>query len=127
MYAMSASATLGTKSRKGRRSVSVMSVQTWDVKPGRREEFVGIVRELKTILQRLGVNFKSIRLYRAYVAGPSTGIVELAIEYADLASWGATVDAEHNDPAWQTLAATVSGPDGAATQVSRSLSIEMPL
>jgi hypothetical protein len=107
--------------------VSVISVQTWDVKAGRREEFVGNVRELQAILRRLGVNFKSIRLYRAYVAGPGTGILELAIEYADLASWGATVDAEQNDPAWQALAATVSGPNGAATQVSRSLSIEMPL
>jgi hypothetical protein len=89
--------------------MAAISQITYQVKPGRMEDFLAAARELKGAIERLGVNVRAVRLFEAEVAGPHSGRVVLSFEYADLASWGATVDREH------------------AAVVDRALLVERPL
>jgi hypothetical protein len=104
--------------------MAVLSVVTVEVAPGRMEDFLGAVRTLKAIEDRLAVNLRSMRLFEAEVAGEGTGRVSLVFEYADLGSWGTTVDRERQDTAYQTM--MQSDPEGEiVTIVDRALYTEL--
>jgi phenylpyruvate tautomerase PptA (4-oxalocrotonate tautomerase family) len=106
--------------------MAVLSVVTFQVAPGRMEDFLAAVRTLQAIEERLAVNLTAMRLFEAEVAGDGSGQVSVVFEYADLASWGATVDRERQDAAYQDLVASAAQGD-VATIVDRSLYSELPI
>ena len=104
--------------------MAVLSVVTFQVEPGRMDDFLAAVRTLQEIENRLAANLVSMRLFEAEVAGQGSGQVSLVFEYADLASWGATVDREREDAAY--LALLASDPEGeVVTLVDRALYTEI--
>jgi hypothetical protein len=103
--------------------MAVLSFVTLKVKPGRMSDLMAGVKELQSIEQRLGKNLRSMRLFEAQVGGSDTGLMALAFEYDDLASWGATVDAERQDRAFQAQMGT---PDDPAELVGQTLFVEIP-
>ena len=106
--------------------MAVLSVVTFHVSPGRMDDFLAAVRTLEEIEGRLAANLVSMRVFEAEVAGRGSGRVSLVFEYADLASWGATVDREREDAAY--LALVGSDPEGdVATLVDRALYTEIPI
>ena len=105
--------------------MAVLSIVTVRVKPGRMADFVAGMKELREIENRLGSNLRSMRLFEARVGGPEPGLVSVVFEYDDLASWGATVDAELRDRAFQTL--TGSSADDADELVNQTLYVEAAL
>ena len=106
--------------------MAVLSVVTFHVSPGRMDDFLALVRTLQEIENRLAANLVSMRVFEAEVAGRGSGRVSLVFEYADLASWGATVDREREDAAYLALAG--SDPEGdVATLVDRALFTEIDL
>ena len=106
--------------------VAVLSVVTFQIAPGRMEDFRAAVRTLQTIEERLAVNLTAMRLFEAEVAGDGSGQVSVVFEYADLASWGATVDRERQDAEY--LALDASDPQGdIATMVDRALYSELTI
>jgi hypothetical protein len=107
--------------------MAVISVVGFAVRSGRMDDLVAGVKELKPIVERLGVNLKEVRVFQNLVGGQSSGTVAVTFEYADLASWGATNDRELQDPAWLAVVARLSGPDASATVVSRELYTEIVL
>jgi hypothetical protein len=106
--------------------MAVLSVVTFQVAPGRMEDFLAAVRTLQAIEERLAVNLTAMRLFEAEVAGDGSGQVSVVFEYADLASWGTTVDRERQDAEY--LALDASDPQGEiATMVDRALYSELPI
>lgn len=105
--------------------MAVLSMVTVRVKPGRMADFVTGVKELKEIEDRVGSNLRSMRLFEARVGGSQPGLVSIVFEYDDLASWGATVDAELRDRAFQAL--TGPTPDDPDELVDQILYVEVPL
>lgn len=105
--------------------MAVVSVVSWQVKPGRREDFLASARESKAVIEPLGVNLRSIRLFFGVVAGPNSGIHRVSFEYDDLASWAATVEREAQDAGFAALVEKGSSPDSAATLSSRALLTEI--
>jgi hypothetical protein len=106
--------------------MAVLSVVTFQVAPGRMEDFRAAVRTLQSIEERLAVNLTAMRLFEAEVAGDGSGQVSVVFEYADLASWGATVDRERQDAEYQEMVASAAQGD-IATMVDRSLYSELPI
>jgi hypothetical protein len=103
--------------------MAMLSVVAVQVKPGRMDEFVKTVRELKEIEDRKATNLRSMRMFTAQVGGSRSGRVSIVFEYDNLASWGATVDAELKDPAFL---ASASQPDDPAELVDQTLYVEIP-
>jgi hypothetical protein len=104
--------------------MAMLSVVTARIKPGRMDEFVNDVKELKKTEERVATNLRGMRLFVAQVSGRNTGLVSLMFEYADLASWGSTLDAElSEDPAFQAVA----GADDAFEVLDQSLYVEIPI
>ena len=104
--------------------MAILSVVTFAVAPGRMEDFLAAARRLQAIEQRLAVNLTTMRLFEAEVAGDGSGQVSLVFEYADLASWGATVDREQQDAEYLELVASAAQGDF-ATMVDRALYSEV--
>jgi hypothetical protein len=107
--------------------MAVFELLTFEVKPGRFEDFVADVRELRTILERVDVGLIGMRAARYMVAGPASGRVALVFENTDLTAWGQSLDNEIADPADQALSARWQGPDAPAILVDRKLLTEIPL
>ncbi len=105
--------------------MAVLSVVTVRVKPGRKADFVAGLKELKEIENRLGSNLRSMRLFEARVGGSQPGLMSVVFEYDDLASWGATVDAEPRDRAFQSL--TGPSADDPDELLDQTLYVEEPL
>ena len=103
--------------------MAVLSMVTVRVKLGRTEEFLGLARELREIEGRVGTNLRSMRLFEALVGGPEPGLLALLFEYDDLAAWGATVDAERRDQAFNAQVGTADDP---AESTGQTLFVEIP-
>jgi hypothetical protein len=63
-----------------------------------------------------------MRLFEKRIGGPNSGELAIIFEYEDLASWGATLDAELRDKAFQQMSAEEQD-----ELVDQSLYIEIPL
>ena len=87
------------------------------------EQFLKDVKELRKIEDQKGTNLRSMRLFVAQVGGQNTGQVSLVFEYDDLASWGATVDAEVASDPWFLA---VPGPDDTFELIGQTLYLEIP-
>ena len=83
------------------------------------------IKALKDIEAGVGVNLSSSRLFDARVGGPHSGLVSIIFENVDLASWGATIDAEPRDRALQVL--NGPSPDHPDELVDQPLFLEVPL
>lgn len=105
--------------------MAVLSVTGYQIKPGRRDEFIEMARESKAIIEPLAVNLRSMRLTQASLAGAQTGLVRGSFEYDDLASWAATVEREAKDERFNALVAKLFGPDSPATPIERGLASEI--
>lgn len=107
--------------------MAVFEVLTYDVKPGRLEDFLADARELKHILERVDVGLTSMRVVRFMVAGPDSGRVALLFENTNLSSWGQSLDNEIQDPEDQAINARWTGPESPVTLVNRMLLREIDL
>ena len=97
--------------------MAVFEVLTFEVKPGRLEEFLADARRLKGILERVDVGLVSMRAARLMVAGPDSGRVALVFENTDLTSWGESLEHEIADPEDQAISDRWDGPNSPATLV----------
>jgi hypothetical protein len=107
--------------------MAVFEVLTFEIKPGRIDDFLADVRELRRILERVDVGLAGMRAVRFMVAGSESGRVALIFENTDLPSWGQSLDNEIRDPEDQALSARWQGPDSPATLVNRMLWQEIAL
>jgi hypothetical protein len=107
--------------------MAVREVIFFEVKPGRFDEFVRLARELKSMLERIDVGLRDIRLSQALIAGTTSGRVTLTAEYDSLSSWAASIERENNDPALVRMVKEASGPDASFTMVNRVLVTDIDL
>jgi hypothetical protein len=103
--------------------MSVMAIFTYDVKPGRLDDFMAKLQ--KAADSRFNSKFmpKVIRLFRDTVPGPDTGFLILTIEYENMAAYGARTDYENSNAEWRELFA--AKPDSPETLVSVQLLTEL--
>jgi hypothetical protein len=103
--------------------MSVLAIFTYDVKPGRMQDFLSKLKQAANAKFNSPVIPKSVRLFRNTVPGPDTGPVLLVIEYQDMAAYGARTTFENDNPEWRALFA--AHPNSAETLVSVQLLTEM--
>lgn len=105
--------------------MAVRSVSIFQARPGRRQEFLKNAVEAKKMLEGLGASF---RIGETTVGGPNTGSIIVALEFKDMAAFGAFTQKAQGDAPWQAFQAKVNGgPDPATTLVSRSLVTDIDL
>ena len=102
--------------------MSVLAIFTYDVKPGRLQDFLNKLKQAADPKFNSPVMPRSVRLYRNTVPGPDTGPVLLLIEYADMAAYGARTAFENGNREWQVLFA--SHPNSPETLLSVELLTE---
>jgi hypothetical protein len=109
------------KSRE--KSMSVIAVFKYDIKPGRLPDF------LKKLAQAAELKFeslvipRSIRMFRSTVPGPGHGVI-LMIEYEDMAAYGARTAFENTNAEWRKLFEPTQ--DSPETLISVELLSEIP-
>jgi len=86
--------------------MAVFAIFTYDVKPGRTNDFLAKLGEAASPKFNSQVMSKSVRLFRNTVPGPDTGPVMLIIEYEDMAAYGARTTFENNNREWKALFAS---------------------
>ncbi len=101
--------------------MAVTSIVSYQVKSGRDEEFIARMREAKAIVARLAVGQRSMRLWRATIAGANTGLYRASFEYDDLSSWAATLEREEHDAAFSETLKRAQSADSPASFAGRSL------
>jgi hypothetical protein len=111
------------KPRDRVRSMSVLAIFKYDVKPGRMVDFMAKLQAAADPVFNSPVMPQKIRLFRSTVPGPDTGTVILMIEYADMAAYGSRTSFENNNAAWKKLFA--SQPDSPETLLSVELLTEV--
>jgi hypothetical protein len=103
--------------------MSVLAIFTYDVGPGRMQDFLSKLKQAADTKFNSPVMPKSVRLFRNTVPGPDTGPVLLLIEYADMAAYGARTTFENANSEWKALFA--SHPNSPETLVSVQLLTEI--
>ncbi|MFZ0883448.1 MAG: hypothetical protein WAN14_08620 [Candidatus Acidiferrales bacterium] len=103
--------------------MSVLAIFTYDVKPGRLNDFMAKLQKAADPNFNSKVMPQSIRLFRSTVPGPDTGPLILTIEYENMAAYGARTDYENSNPEWRELFA--AKPDSPETLVSVQLLTEL--
>lgn len=90
----------------------VIAVFTYEIHPGRMDDFMAKLAEAGSDKFNSPVMPKSFRLFRSAVPGPDTTGVILHIEYDDMAAYGARTAYENANPAWRKLfEATPASPE----------------
>ena len=103
--------------------MSVIAVFKYEIKPGRRADF------LKKLLQAAEPKFnspvmpKSVRMFGSTVPGPDPGVIRL-IEYEDMAAFGARTAFENANAEWRRLFEPTR--DSPETLLSVELLTEIP-
>jgi hypothetical protein len=82
--------------------MAVIAVFKYEIKPGRLPDFMRKLAEAADPKFASPTMPKSVRLFRATVPGPDTGLV-LMLEYEDMAAYGARTAFEHANADWQRL------------------------
>jgi len=96
---------------------------TWKVKPGRAEDFVGVMERFDEILTRPDIR-PSYHTLVQQLAGPSGGFLTFhhTFGYPSYAEYGAATDAFFADPEFEELFGNDAlGPDAPAESVSGSI------
>lgn len=83
--------------------MAVIAIYTYEVKPGRMDEFMAKLRKAAEPSFESKVMPKSFRLFRSTVPGPDTGAVIIMIEFEDMAAYGARATFENSNPEWKKL------------------------
>jgi hypothetical protein len=96
---------------------SILQTVSVRVKPGRRDDYVAKIAELRKISERLGTS-NTMRVWQATAAGEATGTVVVGVIYTDLTTYAAESTKIQSDAEWQKL---VAGLDGMRTIVSVGL------
>jgi|SRR5215467_12473924 len=92
--------------------MAVIAKFTYEVKPGRMQDFVSKLATAGSAEFTSPVMPKSVRMFRTTVPGPETRYLILLIEYDDMASYGARTAFEQTNPKWRELfAATPNSPE----------------
>jgi hypothetical protein len=92
--------------------MAVIAKFTYEVKPGRMQDFVSKLVAARAPEFTSPVMPKSVRLFRSTVPGPDTRYVILLIEYEDMAAYGARAAFENDNQKWRELfAPTPSSPE----------------
>ncbi|MFW6074795.1 MAG: NIPSNAP family protein [Chloroflexota bacterium] len=105
--------------------MTVLSTVTYEVKPGKFDQWLEMYCEAKQIIEGLAVNLTSIRAFRWAIAGPMTGRVGVVFEYGDVTDWGETIIREENDEAFNKMVERGMGADSPAKIVARGLHTEI--
>lgn len=84
----------------GAATAGVLVLTGVEVQPGKFEDYLSRLKAGRAITQRLGVKGQP-RLWRAELAGPSTGAVAVGIEYPDLAAYVADQATLAGDAEWK--------------------------
>jgi hypothetical protein len=103
--------------------MAVVAVFTYEVRPGRFDDFMAKLQEAAGPEFSSPVMPKAVRLFRNAVPGPDTTSLILHIEYDDMAAYGARTAYENQNPAWRALFACQ--PDSPEQLVSVQLLIEL--
>jgi hypothetical protein len=103
--------------------MAVIAMFTYDIKPGRMDDFMTKLRIAANSSFESSVMPKSFRLFRSTVPGPDTGPVIMMIEYQDMAAYGARTTFENSNPDWKKL--FEAQPDSPETLRSVQLLTEM--
>jgi hypothetical protein len=104
-------------------SMAVIAIFTYEVKPGRMDDFMAKLKKAADPRFESKVMPKSFRLFRSTVPGPDTGPVIMMIEYEDMAAYGARTAFENSDPEWKKL--FEAHPDSPETLLSVQLLTEI--
>jgi hypothetical protein len=92
--------------------MAVIAKFTYEVKPGRIQDFLSKLVTARSAEFISPVMPKSVRLFRSTVPGPETRYVVLLIEYEDMAAYGARAAFENENQQWRELfAATPNSPE----------------
>jgi quinol monooxygenase YgiN len=102
--------------------MAVIAIFTYQVKPGRMDDFMAKLREAAAPRFASPVIPKSFRLFRNTVPGPDTGPVIMMIEYEDMAAYGARTTFENANAEWRKL--FEARPDSPETLMSVQLLTE---
>lgn len=105
--------------------MAVRSISIFQPHPGRRQEFLKDAVAAKKMLERLGASW---RIAETTIGGPNTGSIIVALEFNDMAAFGAFTQKAQGDSEWQAFQARVTGAaDPTTTLVSRSLITDIEL
>jgi hypothetical protein len=96
---------------------SVLQTVFVRVKPGRLDDYLARIDELRKISERLGLA-NTMRVWQATAAGESTGAVVVGVLSKDLVTYAANTTKIQGDSEWRKL---VGGLDGMRTIVSMGL------
>jgi NIPSNAP len=105
--------------------MAVIAIFTYEVKPGRMEDFMAKLRKAGEPRFESQIMPKSFRLFRNTVPGPETGTLIMMIEYEDMAAYGARTVFEDSNPEWRKLFA--AQPDSPETLRSVQLLTEFSI
>lgn len=83
--------------------MSVLAKFVYEVKPGRFSDFMEKLAQAASPRFNSAVMPTAVRVYRSMVPGPTSGSVQLFIEYTDMAAYGARTVFEIANPEWQAL------------------------
>jgi hypothetical protein len=83
--------------------VSVLVLFRYEVKPGRMTDFMAKLQQAADPRFDSPSMPSGVRLYRSIVPGPDTAGLVLAIEYPDMAAYGARTAFEHSNAEWRAL------------------------
>jgi hypothetical protein len=105
--------------------MAVAVVSQFRVTQGRRDEFIKEAGVAKSLHEKLGGR---VRMYNSSLAGPNTGIITYVNEFDDHAAYAAyTLKAQADQELQTFLARALGGANPAATYVSQSMLVEIPL
>lgn len=83
--------------------MAVFAIFTYEVKPGRINDFMAKLGEAASPKFNSEVMPQSVRLFRNAVPSPDTDSLILVIEYADMAAYGARTAFENQNAEWKQL------------------------
>jgi quinol monooxygenase YgiN len=83
--------------------MAVIAMFTYDVKPGRMDDFRAKLNKAAEPRFASRIMPKSFRLFRSTVPGPDTGSVIMMLEYDDMAAYGERTAFENSNPEWKKL------------------------
>jgi hypothetical protein len=83
--------------------MAVFAIFTYEIKPGRLNDFMVKLGEAAGPKFNSPVMPKSARLFRNSVPGPDTDSLILILEYNDMAAYGARTAYENSNAEWRAL------------------------
>ena len=102
--------------------MAIAAVATFEVLPGRIQEFQGTIQEARKHHERLG---GSVRIWQATIAGEASNRTLYVIEHADMSAYAAFTDKVNADAEWLKFIQKVQS-NPSANWVSSSLLTETP-